>query len=240
MKINYIYHSCFVIETGDFSMIIDYFKDSGKTSDTGMIHDQILHRPEKLYVLSSHVHSDHFNPEILKWKEIHPDIQFIFSSDIREEGKAKSSDAVFLKKYDVFSDESITVKAFGSTDAGISFSIEAGGKKIFHAGDLNNWHWNEEASPEYAKEAELFFLKELDDLHREEKHFDVAMFPVDNRLGKDYMKGPRQFIDRINAGLFLPMHFGENYDEGNAFEPYAESKGCRFGKITCKGQSFTI
>ncbi|MEI3154718.1 MAG: hypothetical protein V8S95_06185 [Odoribacter sp.] len=40
------------------------------------------------------------------------------------------------------------IKAFGSTDIGISFLIDIDNIRIFHAGDLNNWHWEEESTPE--------------------------------------------------------------------------------------------
>ncbi len=240
MRLNYIYHSGFVIEGNDFSIIIDYYKDSGATFDSGIVHERILNHPGKLYVLSSHSHPDHFNPAILKWKEKHPDIQYIFSSDILDEKKTKLSDAVYLKKSEFYKDNILTIKAFGSTDIGISFAIEVEGKKIFHAGDLNNWHWNEESSSEYAKEAEDFYLKELDDLYQQEKYFDAVMFPIDKRLGKDYMKGAEQFLDKIKVGLFLPMHFDENYEAANAFEKFALTKNTQFGKIASRGQYFDL
>ena len=41
----------------------------------------------------------------------------------------------------------IKVKAYGSTDAGVSFLVTtSGGRKIFHAGDLNDWHWQDDSS----------------------------------------------------------------------------------------------
>ena len=82
MRLTYIYHSGFAIEADGYAILIDYFKDSGETPDTGFVHDELLQRTGTLYILSSHFHPDHFNPEILKWKEIKPDIQYIFSKDI--------------------------------------------------------------------------------------------------------------------------------------------------------------
>ena len=38
------------------------------------------------------------------------------------------------------------------------------------------------------------------------------MFPVDRRMGKDYMKGAQQFIERIKTTIFVPMHFSEDYE----------------------------
>lgn len=42
---------------------------------------------------------------------------------------------------DSYSNEDFTVKMYGSTDAGGSFLIHCHGITIFHAGDLNWWHW---------------------------------------------------------------------------------------------------
>ena len=52
---------------------------------------------------------------------------------------------------------------------------------------------------------------------------DLVMFPVDPRLGTDFMRGAQQFIDRIKTSVFVPIHFLERLAEVMAFGPYAES-----------------
>lgn len=228
MKLTYIYHSGFAIEDKDFTIIIDYYKDTSANPGQGYVHRQLLRRPGRLYVLSSHSHADHFNPEILGWKEQRPDIQYIFSEDIREQQKACFHDAIFLQKGEEWNDDLLKIKAFGSTDVGISFLIDVDMKRIFHAGDLNNWHWEEESTPEEVREYENNFLKELETLAQATEYVDLAMFPIDPRLGKDYTRGARQFIDRIKTKRFVPMHSWEEYDKANAFKTYVETKGCLF------------
>ena len=98
MKLTYIYHSCFALETDNLTIIFDYFKDSGETPSGGQVNDYMLTCPGKLYVLSSHSHYDHFNKEILKWKLRRPDIQYILSKDILDCKKAHAEDAVFIDK----------------------------------------------------------------------------------------------------------------------------------------------
>ena len=39
MRLTYIYHSGFAIETEGYAILIDYFQDTGKTPDTGFVHD---------------------------------------------------------------------------------------------------------------------------------------------------------------------------------------------------------
>ena len=69
---------------------------------------------------------------------------------------------------------------------------------------------------------------------------DIVLFPVDRRLGKDYMRGAEQFIERIKTKIFVPMHFSEDYEGGNAFQSFAERKGCRFLTISKRGERFDI
>lgn len=236
MKLTYIYHSCFAIEGEWFTVILDYFRDS-EGEHKGIVHDYLLSRPGKFYVLATHFHPDHFNPDVLQWKEERPNIVYILSKDILRHRRAGKEDALFLKKLDVYEDDTIRVKAYGSTDVGVSFLIEAEGKNIFHAGDLNNWHWNEESIPEESLLCEKNYLGELKIITDDVKTVDLAMFPVDPRLGKDYMRGAEQFVDKISTNLFVPMHFDEEYGKANAFKDYAESKGCCFMALTHVGQS---
>ena len=214
MKLDYIYHSGFAIEADGVTVIIDYYKDSSEeVFNKGIVHDYLLEKPGLLYVLCSHFHPDHFNREVLSWKKLRPDIRYIFSKDIQ---------------------------AFGSTDVGISFLIDLQGRRLFHAGDLNNWHWSEESTPQEIRKAEGDFLAEVRELQQTAPAVDVAMFPVDSRIGKDYMRGAEQFVERIKITIFVPMHFSEDYQGGNAFRQFAESKGCRFLSIAHRGESFEL
>jgi hypothetical protein len=54
------------------------------------------------------------------------------------------------------------------------------------------------------------------------------------------MKGAKQFIEQIKTTIFVPMHFSEDYEGGNALRSFAENAGCRFISITCRGESFEI
>ena len=193
MRLTYIYHSGFAIEGENFTIIIDYYRDSDGEND-GIVHDSLLHRAGKLYVLSTHSHSDHFNPEILKWKQHRPDIQYIFSRDILEDRHVRFDGAVYL----------------------------------FHAGDLNNWHWKEESTMEESAEYEAAYLHELEILARVTNRFDLVMFPIDPRLGREYMLGAEQFVCRFAVGCFVPMHFHDQYEKAAAFRSFAEKNGSLF------------
>lgn len=59
------------------------------------------------------------------------------------------------------------VKAFDSTDEGLSYLVEMDGIRIFHAGDLNNWHWREESTPREIEEAERDFQQVMETMRGE-------------------------------------------------------------------------
>lgn len=241
MTLSYIYHSGFAIEAEGVTIIIDYYKDSSETvRNEGIVHDRLLHNPGKLYVLSSHFHPDHFNRDVLSWKEERPDIHYIFSKDILKHRRASKEDAIYINKGETYEDDALKIQAFGSTDVGISFLIHIQGMSIFHAGDLNNWHWSEESTEEEIRKANGDFLAEVRFLKEIAPAIDLVMFPVDRRMGKDYMKGAKQFIEQIKTTIFVPMHFSEDYEGGNAFRPIAENEGCQFITLTHRGESFDI
>ena len=259
-RLIYIFHSGFAWLGDGYTVIMDYYRDtddkhaaqalfrlvSGLPEQTeevqprGVVHDELLHRPGKLYVLSSHFHPDHFNKEVLEWRRQRPDIVYIFSKDILRHRRAAKEDAVWLKKGETYTDDTLTVHAFGSTDVGVSFLLEAEGKTVFHAGDLNNWHWMDESTEAEWKGAEKNFLHELDYIAERVPRMDVVMFPVDPRQGKEYMRGAGQFVGKIKTRVFVPMHFAPAFDKANAFRPFAEAGGARFVELTHAGQRIDI
>lgn len=236
MKLVYIHHSGVTLETKEHIILIDFQKDT----KTSYIQRHVLKDKRPLYVLSSHVHADHFNPVVLTWKQFKSNITYIFSKDILEAGAAKPGDAHFLLKGESYTDDLIRVKAFGSTDIGISFLIETEGRKLFHAGDLNNWHWQDESTPEEIAIAEKTFLTELKELSTENPTIDTVLFPVDHRLGNDYMRGAQQFIEYIQTTHFIPIHSWEAYDKSNAFGKQAEAQGVHFIPITHQEQNIEL
>ena len=142
--------------------------------------------------------------------------------------------------YQKFEVDGLKVETFGSTDEGLSFLLEIEGKKIFHAGDLNNWHWRNEVSKKESCIFENNFLCELELLAEYYDEFTISMFPIDPRLGEDYLLGAEQFISRIDSEYILPMHFGEDFEKANAIQQFAEENSSILLPVTHKGQSFEI
>ena len=244
MKLSYIFHSGFVLETEQSILVFDYWMDPSGVMD-GMLRNE-----KPLYVFSSHFHEDHFTKEIFEWKKQREDITYILSKDIYKHRRASKEDAdVWLAKGGIWSDDTISVWALGSTDSGVSWIVETEGKRIFHAGDLNNWYAKfltddnpdqqrysfemEEAFNPIAHEKQ--FLGELKDIRKVADSFDVVMFPIDGRVGNGYTLGGRQFIERFKVGLFVPMHFttgfepSEQREQSRTCSNYAESRERKSG-----------
>lgn len=233
IKLTYIFHSCFMLETEQCVLIFDYWKDS----PDGDVKKMLEHTGKRVYFMASHFHEDHFNPEIIAMNVPNGDKRIILSRDIIRRHRAKETDAdVIMRKGDVYNDEYIKIKAFGSTDAGVSFMLETDGKKIFHAGDLNNWHWEDESTPQEVKKMEGDFKAVLRDIKAEYPAVDLAMFPVDPRLGTDFARGARQWLQTIKTTYLAPMHFPPAREKAMTFGKEAEMCGTKFLYIRHEGE----
>ena len=243
--------------------------------DPSGVMDGVLRSEKPMYVFSSHFHEDHFTKEIFEWKKQREGITYILSKDIYKHRRASKEDAnVWLAKGGTWSDDVISVWALGSTDSGVSWIVETEDKaaikreqsqacldsaereqarpkvkRIFHAGDLNNWYakFLSDDNPDQERYSfemeEVFnpiahekqFLGELKDIRKIADSFDVVMFPIDGRVGNGYTLGGRQFIERFKVGLFVPMHFttgfepSEQREQSRTCSNYAESRERKSG-----------
>ncbi|MCL2059838.1 MAG: MBL fold metallo-hydrolase [Oscillospiraceae bacterium] len=112
----------------------------------------------------------------------------------------------------------LDIRAYGSTDAGVSFHIVAeDGTSIFHAGDLNYWHWKDESTESEVREAYGMFAGALEKIKNGVGKIDVAFFPVDPRLGSDYYRGAVMFCETMKPEYLVPMHFSSEFNPPRAF-----------------------
>ena len=250
MTLTYIFHSGFALETEASILIFDFWMDSANVIPA------ILRKNKPLYVFDSHFHEDHFNNEIFGWRMLHDRITYILSKDIYKHHRANREDAdVWLAKGGTWTDGTISVWATGSNDSGVSWIVETEGRRIFHAGDLNNWYarFLANATPDEIIHSvemdedvnpighEKQYLGELKDIRKITDHFDVAMFPVDGRIGNGYTLGGRQFIERFKVGLFVPMHFvASGFESAWRFKEYADELNVPFWAISREGETIEI
>lgn len=240
IQVTYLDHSGFAVTDANAVLVFDYYKDPAHA-----LH-KILDENQELPVLFfvSHHHSDHYAPEIYSLAQDHKRV-YILSNDVdgdRIPQKDKMSIAG-MSAGDSLENMpgGVSVKAFGSTDEGVSFAVTlADGKKIFHAGDLNDWHWKDESSKAEAEKAERHFITVLDRIASEEREFDVVMFPVDVRLGSDFARGATMFTDKIKTRNFFPMHFGADFKGACDFEAYINDRDTRCFCLKSPGHTITI
>ena len=227
-KITYLVHSGFSVETAEHFLLFDYCPSMVREPS---ITDEFLKTKSNVYVFISHSHSDHFDPAVLQWARINPKINYIISSDVPIKNTFRQ--AHILSAYEAWEEPTLKVKAFGSTDAGISFLVQTDGLSVFHAGDLNWWHWKGETAEEQAY-AEKNFKAEIAKLSGQK--IDIAFFPVDRRLEEYYSIGAEYFAAKLHPRLLIPMHFARDFAATKAFAAKAAKIPATTVEITHKGQ----
>lgn len=207
-KSYYIYHSCFVVETTDYFLVFDYYKNPLKSEkDDISLKDAIFNTTKRVYIFSSHSHYDHFNSEILSWKNRYSEINYILSSDIELDKKMRNYH--IMNEDEVLDLEELNIKSYGSSDAGISFLVLANKIKIFHAGDLNWWYWKDD-TPEEEKYMKDLYTGIINKVMKND-NIDIAFFPVDPRLEEFCYLGVEYFIKNVKPKIIVPMHFDDNF-----------------------------
>ena len=208
MKMTYIHHSCFLVETGQFYYLFDYEKGSLPEMDTA----------KPILVLSSHSHGDHYNPEIfsLLEKAGMEHIRAILSDDIEVPANIDTLQVSAEKEYILGPRQKLTT--FLSTDLGVAFLMEDEEKLIYHAGDLNDWVWEEETDA-YNRQMTTDYHRQIRLLSKTLKgrQIDTAFVVLDPRQGKDYDRGLLYFLETIDAKRIYPMHYWGNPGIINTF-----------------------
>lgn len=98
------------------------------------------------------------------------------------------------------------IKMFGSTDVGGSFLINHPKASVFHAGDLNWWHWAGEGDSDNLAARDEYF-KELERIPR--VSMNIVFFPVDARQAVAREWGVKAFLEKFDVSTALvpmPMH----------------------------------
>lgn len=217
MKVTYIQHSGFMIELNACVLVFDYYKGTLPP----------VRRDKRLYVFVSHNHPDHFQEIIFDWEKEYPQIQYILSDDIQAE---PAGNRIFIGPEKDLELGQIRIKTLRSTDEGVAFFVsvreEADGqtRAIYHAGDLNWWHWEEEGE-EYNREMEKNFKQALVPL--EGTHIDAAFVPVDPRLKEAYYWGLDWFMRHTDTEQVYPMHLWRRYQVIDKLMEQPETKGYR-------------
>lgn len=260
VEIKYLYHSGFAVKTDTAVMVFDYWKYPAMDKADANIPD-FLNTDLPVYVFISHNHKDHYNPVVFGWQSLYPYTEYILSKDVFSRcrhimsprsvysgPKVRPDSVHVLTPGELYDNKIMKVRAFGSTDIGVSWLVDVNGKRFFHAGDYNLWLWLDDSSPEELEMMQNKFDMILSDIEAEtgRRGLDYVFFPVDSRLGRGYAAGARNFLRRIPAGVFFPMHLSlgdedekrvRRRDAAN-LEEYANPNRGRYVLLTRSGDMY--
>ena len=227
MNVTYIDHSAYFIEMIDRCFLFDWCKGSLPMWD----------HHKKLYVFVSHHHEDHYCPKIFDLRKETDRIAYVLSDDIV---CPMAADITLVKGGEGFVLDDMKIETFPSSDEGVAFLIETKGKTIYHAGDLNWWHWEGENSEEENEEAKALFEKGIRPLKG--RHIDVAFLVLDPRQGKQFWYGMDAFMRMTHTDIIFPMHMWEEYTIIEKMKRLSFSGPYRdkIMDVTQENQQFTI
>ncbi len=235
MRVTYLGHSGFLAELEGVRLLFDWWKGELPALPAG----------KPLAVFASHRHPDHFDPRIFSLDG--PATRFLLGKGIRLTDRNRSRwglDAAAAGRCRVLSGgetaeifPGVSVETLPSTDEGVAFLVTAEGQTVFHAGDLNWWHWEGE-DPAWNRNMEADFRRYAEPLRG--RRIDLAMLPLDPRLGEDGFRGPRYFLDLADIRRMLPMHQWDDYGFTAAFLARYPQFADRTVPVTGPGQVISL
>ena len=236
MRAVFLDHSGFLVELDSAALLFDWWKGELPAIKPGV----------PLYVFASHVHPDHFDPRIFTLDDGSREVRFILGHDIKRSSRNLSrwgaSPETAEKCRNLRGGETLelsgaTVEALPSTDEGEAFLVTADGLTLFHAGDLNWWHWEGEERA-WNRNMEVNFKRYTEPL--EGREIDLAMLPLDPRLGEDGFRGPQYLLETAEIRRFLPMHQWGDFGFTEKFLARYPEFRSRTLPVAADGQTFSL
>ena len=203
MKITYLHHSGFSVETETKVLLFDYYTYGGRKA----YFDPAAYPDKAVFVFVSHAHEDHYDRRILSWAKL-PNVRYVLSFDVRTEVGFEGR-VLRAEPHRTYDFDGISIQTLQSNDEGVAFLVKADGKTIYHAGDLNWWHWNGEPK-DFNADIEKSYTAEINRLKGEK--IDVAFVPADLRLQDKYFWAVNYFLKTVGAKRLFPMHFWGRFD----------------------------
>lgn len=241
MKVTYIEHSGFLVETDKAGFLFDYYRGAIPELDPLL----------PLFVFVSHKHQDHYNPEIFELMKKYPSVRYILSRDVpvkwqvekyQEQGISLKEHITVMQKRTAIElpmpdGGMLQITTLKSTDEGVAYLLSCDGHTYYHGGDYNLWVWEGE-SRQYNHNMEQAYYRELETLKG--KHIDVAFVPLDPRLGDTAFLGLKTFLEATDTVRAFPMHMWQEYGIIEKFlQRYPEYEG-QVMNIQFQGQTFDL
>lgn len=240
MRVTYIGHSGFLVETEEVYLLFDCIAVGENEQENELLDYSTGKMPQldaekELVVFVSHRHEDHYSHDIWKLKDQYPYVKYVISKDIPFSTKVRArrgiTDEDLPNILRVFANEEhelplrqggvLKIESFLSTDIGVAYYVTINGHTIYHAGDLNLWLWEEEGEA-YNKDMSNRFYKELE--HLRGRKTDVAFLLLDPRQEDDAYKGMDAYLSAMDVKYAFPMHFWKQYDMITAYKEARKDK----------------
>lgn len=258
MTVTFIAHSAFLVEWDRFYTLFDYVYHEDYTAPLPP-----LDPAKPLLVFASHAHEDHFDGRVFGLLEQYPLTQFYLSHDIRMAERYRKrmgiSDEAFARCTRLRADEVLLTSAGGeelsirtvrSTDIGCAYLLCSEGKLVYHAGDLNWWHWESEGTAYCGTMAANYrrAMERLRDAVRDEaadagltEELTAAMVPLDPRLGEAAEgMGIEGLMKYVPTRTVFPMHLWKKYETIDRFRAAHPTLAPHIAQIGREGQRFEV
>jgi len=209
VQVTYFYQSAFTVALQKTLMIFSY-RQAGvePLAKEQWLSDRDFQGFNNILVFVPSASAAHHDKAIYEWKQSFP-FTYIMPQEAAKLAP-RAANVRVCREGDSFSVGHCDVTVFGSTDAGLSFLAAAEGVRVYHAGDLNLWHWREENTLRDIARSEALFYEKTAALPKDS--IDVAMFPLDPNQGRYYDAGANHFIMAVRPRVFFPMHFGSRVE----------------------------
>ena len=224
MTVTFLAHSGFLVEWDAFYTLFDFWK--GELPP--------LRADKPLLVFASHSHEDHFDPRIFRLLAQYPDTFYYLSHDIRLATRRWEKLGVTREIYERVTSlradsvlatqaggAALTLRTVPSTDVGVAFLLSAEGRLLYHAGDNNWWHWEDEGR-QYCQSMAASYRRSIDALSAAvrdeaadagvEPVLHAAMVPMDPRLEDAFGMGAAHLLRSIPTRRLFPMHMWDKFD----------------------------
>lgn len=199
-KVTFFHHSGFSVAVEGTLLVFDYWRgEDDALPPQAHLREEDLQGYDRVIFFVSHEHPDHFDKAIYDFERF-SFVDYVISADMSSAAHGDRMAPGDTRRYG-----DVTVQAFASTDLGVCYYVDVDGLKVFHAGDLNLWHWREESTLRWITQSETLYYACVEPLLG--KHIDLCMFPVDPRMGGMYEAGANHFIMALKPRVFIPMHW---------------------------------
>lgn len=235
MRVTFLGHSGFLVETETTLLLFDWHK-----GDLPALPDK------PLLVFASHQHKDHFNPRIFALDDGSREVQFFLGHDLvlTEHRKQRWNISSEMEERCHVMNGGETASVFGvaietltSTDEGVAFLVTCDGKAVYHAGDLNWWHWEGE-DPLWNENMAADFKRYIEPLR--DRTIDLAFAPLDPRQEDAADWGFLYLLKLADVRRIVPMHQWEDPTPTRLFCAVHTHLACKVVPMEAPGQTIVF